>query len=47
MQGPDTTNLYLTNTGVVGYRAKVKEGMVWQWGEGKPILGFSLIFFWG
>ena len=28
-QDSGTTNLYLANTGVVGYGSEVKEGMVW------------------
>ena len=35
VQGPGTTNLYPANTGVVGHGSEVREGMVWQWGEGK------------
>ena len=38
-QGPDTTNLYLTNTRVVGHELEVREGMVWWWGEGKAYYG--------
>ena len=34
-QGLNTTNLYLTNTRVVGHELEVREGMVWWWGEGK------------
>ena len=34
-QGPGTTNLYLANTRVVGYKLEVRKGMVWWWGEGK------------
>ena len=34
-QGSGTTNLYPANTGVVGHRSEVREGMVWWWGEGK------------
>ena len=32
-QGSSTTHLYLANTEVVGHGSKVKEGMVWWWGE--------------
>ena len=39
VQGPGTTNLYLANTGMVGHEPKVKEGMVWWWGEGKIYSG--------
>ena len=46
-QGSGTTYLYLANTGEVGHRSKVREGVVWWWGEGgEPILGFSLKLFW-
>ena len=34
-QGPGTTNLYPTNTRVVGHGSEVKKGKVWWWGEGK------------
>ena len=34
-----TTNLYLVNIGVVGHGPEVKEGVVWQWGEGKAYSG--------
>ena len=44
-QGSGTTNLYPANIGVVGHGSKVREGMVWQWGERKPIMGFLLRFF--
>ena len=40
-QGSGTTNLYPTNTGVVGHGSKVKEGMVWQWGEREAYYGVS------
>ena len=32
-QGSGTTNLYPTNTGMVGHGSKVREGMVWRWEE--------------
>ena len=35
LQGLGTTNLYPANTGVVGHGPKVREGMVWRWGERK------------
>ena len=38
-QGLNTTNLYPTNTGVVGYGSEVKRGMVWWWEEGKAYFG--------
>ena len=38
-QGPSITNLFPANTGVVGHRSKVKEGMVWRLGEGKAYSG--------
>ena len=44
-QGLSTTNLYLANTRVVGYGLEVREGMDWQWGEGKAyseVLGYIL-----
>ena len=34
-----TTNLYLVNIGVVGHGLEVREGVVWQWGEGKAYSG--------
>ena len=39
MPGPGTTNLYSANTRVVGHGSKVREGMVWWWGEGKVYSG--------
>ena len=33
-QGLSTTNLYPANTRVMAHRSKVREDMVWQWGEG-------------
>ena len=33
-EGSGTTHLYPANTGGVGHGLEVKEGMVWQWGEG-------------
>ena len=33
-QGSDTVYLYPANTGEVGHRLEVREGVVWQWGEG-------------
>ena len=39
VQGPGITNLYLANIGVVGHGSYVREGMVWQWGEGKAYFG--------
>ena len=45
-QGPSTTNLYLANTGLVGHRPEVIEGMVWRWGEGKAysrVLAYILL----
>ena len=38
-QGPGTTNLYPANTGMLGHRSKVREGMVWRWGEEKAYSG--------
>ena len=38
-QGLGTTNLYPTNTGVVGHGSEVRKGMVWRWGEGKAYFG--------
>ena len=35
VQSLGTTNLYLTNTRVVGHGLEVRGGMVWRWGEGK------------
>ena len=40
-QDLSTTNLYLANTEVVGYGSKVREGMVWWWGEGRVYFGVS------
>ena len=40
-QGPGTTNLYPTNTGVVGHRLEVREGMDWWWGEGNAYFGVT------
>ena len=34
IQSSGTTNLYPTNTRVVAHGSKVREDMVWQWGEG-------------
>ena len=39
-QGLGTTNLYLTNTGVVGHGSEVRESKVWQWGGREKL-------FWG
>ena len=39
VQGPDTTNLYPANTGVVGLGSEVRGGMVWRWGEWKAYSG--------
>ena len=33
-QGSGTTNLYPANTRVVPHGSKVREDMVWRWGEG-------------
>ena len=38
-QSPHITNLYPTNTGVVGHGSEVREGMVWRLGEGKVYSG--------
>ena len=38
-KGLDTTYLYPTNTGEVGHRSKVREGVVWRWGEGGAYYG--------
>ena len=47
-QGLGITYLYLANTGEVGHKFEVREGVVWQWGEGgEPILGFLFKLFWG
>ena len=47
-QGSGTTNLYPANTGVVGHGSEVREGMVWQWGEGESLFwGFHSNFFGG
>ena len=35
-----TTNLYPANTEAVGHASKVREGVVWRWGEGGTL-------FWG
>ena len=29
-QGSNITHMYLANTGVVGHRSEVREGMVWR-----------------
>ena len=34
-QGLNTTYMYLADTGEVGHELEVREGMVWQWGEGE------------
>ena len=39
-QGSGTTYLYPSNIGEVGYGSEVREGMVWQWGEGGAYYGF-------
>ena len=36
-QGPNTTDLYPANIGVVGHESEVREGMVWRWGEGENL----------
>ena len=47
-QGLSTTNLYPTNTGVVGHGSEVREGNGLAVGrKGEPILGFLLKLFWG
>ena len=52
MQDLDTTSLYPTNTGVVGYRLELRRGMVWRWGEGKAYFGvpaqilFGVMSYW-
>ena len=46
MQGLSFTYLYFANTGEVGHGSEVREGVVWRWGEGEPILGFLLKLFW-
>ena len=34
IHGSDTTYLYPANIGKVGHGSKVREGVVWWWGEG-------------
>ena len=42
-QGSCTTYLYPANTGVVGHRSEVRNGIVWRWGEeGSLFWGFCL-----
>ena len=38
-QGLGITYLYPANTGEVGHGSKVREGVVWQWGEGGAYFG--------
>ena len=38
-QGSDTTYLYPANTGEVSHGLEVREGVVWQWGEGGAYFG--------
>ena len=38
-QSSDTTYLYLVNIGEVDHGFEVKEGVVWQWGEGGAYSG--------
>ena len=38
-QGSSPTNLYPSNTGVMGHRSEVREGMIWRWGEGGAYSG--------
>ena len=38
-QGSDTTYLYPANTGEVSHELEVREGVVWQWGEGGAYFG--------
>ena len=38
-QGSSTTHLYPANTGAVGHRLEVKEGIVWRWGKGEVYYG--------
>ena len=45
-QGSNTTYLYLANIGEVGHEFEVREGVVWQLGEGGAYLGFPLKLFW-
>ena len=39
VQSPGTTNLYPTNTKVVGHGLEVRRGIVWWWGEEKAYFG--------
>ena len=47
MQDLDITNLYLANIGNGGSWVRGKRVWSNRWESGKPILGFSLKFFWG
>ena len=46
-QGLGTTQLYLATTSTMGHGSEVREGMVWQWGEGESLLWDSYLkLFW-
>ena len=41
-QSSGTSHLYPANTGMVGHEPKVREGMVWWWGEWESLFWDSL-----
>ena len=46
-QGLGTTYLYLANTREVRHGYEVREGMVWQWGEGGSLFWGSHLSYFG
>ena len=39
--------MYPANIGMVGHRLEVREGMVWQWGQGGAYSGVPAQTLWG
>ena len=46
-QGLSTTYLYPANIRKVGHGLEVREGVVWQWGEGEAYSGVPTQSLWG
>ena len=46
-QNSGTTHLYPANIGAMGHGLEVREGMVWQWGEGGNLFWGSRSNFFG